>query len=68
MDNEKVSVCLLNKACGALGINLTVATHVFIVEPSWNPVWEDQAISRVHRMGQQWPIEVRRYVCKGAVQ
>jgi SNF2 family DNA or RNA helicase len=64
--NDDVPVFLLNKQCGAVGLNLTVATHVLIVEPSWNPVWEDQAVSRAHRLGQTGPIEIRRYCLKGA--
>lgn len=55
-----------NKALGATGINLTVANHVLILEPSWNPVFEEQAISRVHRLGQTSPIKVVRYVANSA--
>ena len=55
-----------NKALGATGINLTVVNHVLILEPSWNPVFEEQAISRAHRLGQTGPIKVVRYVVKGA--
>jgi hypothetical protein len=65
-NNEDVPVFLLNKQCGAMGVNLTVATHVLILEASWNPVWEEQAISRAHRLGQKGPIQVIRYIGKGA--
>ena len=36
-DDDRSSVFLLNKTCGAMGLNLTAATHVMILEPSWNP-------------------------------
>jgi hypothetical protein len=65
-DNPDVPIFLLNKQCGSVGINLTVASHIMILETSWNPVWEDQAISRAHRLGQKGPITVLRYICKGA--
>ena len=64
--DPEVPVFLLNKACGAVGINLTMATHVLILEPSFEPLSELQAISRANRLGQEGPIEVRRYVTQGA--
>jgi SNF2 family DNA or RNA helicase len=63
--DPKIPVFLLNKICGAVGINLTCATHVLILEASWNPVWESQAIGRAHRLGQTGPITVTRYVLEG---
>lgn len=65
-DNPDVPIFLLNKQCGSVGINLTVASHIMILETSWNPVWEDQAISRAHRLGQRGLITVLRYICQGA--
>jgi SNF2 family DNA or RNA helicase len=64
-DNDDVPVFLLQKNLGATGINLTVATHVLILEASWNPVFEEQAICRAHRMGQKGPIRVIRYLANG---
>ena len=66
VNSDSCHVFLLNKACGAVGINLTMATHVMILEPSWNPLWEEQAISRAHRLGQSGPIKVLRFSCDGA--
>lgn len=65
-DNPEVPVFLLNRLVGSMGINLTEASHIMILEASWNPVWEEQAVSRAHRLGQKGPIEVRRYVVQGA--
>lgn len=66
IDDDAMPVFLLNRGCGAVGLNLTVATHVLILETSWNPVWESQAIGRAHRLGQKGPISVNRYVCESA--
>ena len=36
---------------GGVGLNLTRASHVYILDPWWNPALEEQAIDRVHRIG-----------------
>lgn len=46
-------------------LNLTAATNVFVFEPAWNPAIEQQAIDRVHRLGQTSDVEVIRYIMKG---
>lgn len=46
-------------------LNLTAASHVFVFEPAWNPAIEQQAIDRVHRLGQTSEVEVIRYIAKG---
>jgi SWI/SNF-related matrix-associated actin-dependent regulator of chromatin subfamily A3 len=66
-NDEDVPVFLLNKTCGAVGLNLTVATHVFLLETNWDNTWESQAIGRAYRLGQTGPVKVMRYLCKGAV-
>ena len=65
--DAEMQVFFLTKACGAMGVNLTAASHIFILEPSWNPVWEKQAICRAHRLGQKGPITIKRYFCKGVL-
>ncbi|KAK0382814.1 hypothetical protein NLU13_9909 [Sarocladium strictum] len=49
---EGCRVLLCSLKCGSLGLNLTAATRVVIVEPFWNPFVEEQAIDRVHRLTQ----------------
>jgi SNF2 family DNA or RNA helicase len=63
-----VRVFLLTARVGAVGINLTAADHVFILEPSLNVAMEDQAISRAWRMGQTRPVKVIRMIVKGSVE
>lgn len=51
-----------------MGINLTQANRVFLMEPSFNPAVEAQAIGRVHRLGQKRKVEIIRMVMKDSVE
>jgi superfamily II DNA or RNA helicase len=51
-----------------VGINLTQANRVFLMEPSFNPALEAQAIGRVHRLGQKRNVEIVRFVMKDSVE
>ena len=65
------TVFLLSMRSGAVGINLTAANHVFLMEPAFNPALEAQAIGRAHRMGQTRPVTVKKFyikVCSTAIQ
>ncbi|KAF3790759.1 SWI/SNF-related matrix-associated actin-dependent regulator of chromatin subfamily A member 3-like 1 [Nymphaea thermarum] len=55
------------KVAGA-GINLTVASRVYLVEPWWNPAVEEQAMDRVHRIGQRQEVRVVRLIVKGSIE
>lgn len=61
-------VMLLSLKAGGLGLTLTAADHVYIMDPWWNPTVEDQALSRSHRMGQKNPVFVYRLVAKDTVE
>ena len=61
-------VMLLSLRAGGVGLNLTQADHVFIVDPWWNPAAEDQAADRAHRIGQDRPVMVYRLVATGTVE
>jgi SNF2 family DNA or RNA helicase len=63
-----LDVLLLSLRTGGLGLNLTAATHVFIMEPSWNPSLESQAVDRAHRFGQRRPVRVVRFLIKGTIE
>jgi SNF2 family DNA or RNA helicase len=43
-------------------LNLTTANHCILIEPQWNPMVEEQAISRIHRLGQEKPVFICRFV------
>jgi SWI/SNF-related matrix-associated actin-dependent regulator of chromatin subfamily A3 len=49
-------------------LNLTIANCVYILEPQWNPMVENQAIGRVLRLGQSRNVKVVRYIVKGTVE
>ncbi|CAH0520029.1 unnamed protein product [Peronospora belbahrii] len=63
-----LDVLLLSLRTGGLGLNLTAAAHVFIMEPSWNPSLERQAIDRAHRFGQTREVRVVRFIIKGSIE
>ena len=65
VDNPKVKVMLVSLRAGNAGLNLTVASHVIICDPFWNPFIEMQAVDRAHRIGQQLPVQVHRVLVKG---
>ena len=62
------SVMLLSLKAGGVGINLTAADHVFLMDPWWNPTVENQAIDRSHRIGQTQPILVHRLVAENTIE
>ncbi|KAG9454866.1 hypothetical protein H6P81_007770 [Aristolochia fimbriata] len=55
------------KAAGA-GINLTAASRLYLVEPWWNPGVEEQAMDRVHRIGQKEEVQVTRMIIKDSIE
>lgn len=58
------TVFLLSMRSGAVGINLTAANHVFLMDPAFNPALEDQAVGRAHRMAQTRPVTVKKFYIK----
>ncbi|KAK1773861.1 SNF2 family N-terminal domain-containing protein [Copromyces sp. CBS 386.78] len=67
-EGSQIPVLLMSIGTGAVGLTLTAASHVHIVEPQWNPSVEDQAIGRAHRMGQTKEVVVTRYIMQGTVE
>ncbi len=54
--------------CCCRRLNLTMANHVYLLEPQWNPSIEMQAIGRAARLGQTRPVRVVRYVVKHSIE
>ncbi|PCD21594.1 hypothetical protein FGRA07_11653 [Fusarium graminearum] len=67
-NDPAISVLLITMQTGAVGLTLTVATQVHIIEPQWNPSVEEQAIARALRMGQSNIVKVFRYIMKNTVE
>jgi superfamily II DNA or RNA helicase len=59
---------LISLKAGGVGLTLTAADHVFILDPWWNPAAENQAADRAHRIGQENPVLIHRLVARGTVE
>lgn len=66
--NEDCRVFLISLKAGGVGLNLTAADYVYIVDPWWNPAVEQQAIDRTHRIGQTKNIFAYRLICKDTIE
>jgi non-specific serine/threonine protein kinase len=66
--DESVKIFLISLKAGGLGLNLTAADYVYIVDPWWNPAVEQQAIDRTHRIGQTQKIFAYKMICKDTVE
>jgi len=65
---ENAGVFFISLKTGGLGLNLTEADYVFLLDPWWNPFVENQAIDRCYRMGQKNPVMVYRFITKGSIE
>jgi non-specific serine/threonine protein kinase len=67
-NDDTVRVFLISLKAGGVGLNLTAADYVYIVDPWWNPAVEQQAIDRTHRIGQTKNIFAYRMICKDTIE
>lgn len=67
-DPDGPPVMLLSLKAGGVGLNLTAADHVFLLDLWWNPAVEQQAADRAHRIGQQNPVFIHRLVSRNTVE
>ena len=67
-NDENCRVFLISLKAGGVGLNLTAADYVYIVDPWWNPAVEQQAIDRTHRIGQTKNILAYRMICKDTIE
>ena len=61
-------VFVISLKAGGFGLNLTEADYCFVLDPWWNPATEVQAVDRAHRIGQEHPVMVYRYVSVGTIE
>jgi SNF2 family DNA or RNA helicase len=66
--DNRTKVFLISLKAGGLGLNLTAADYVFILDPWWNPSAELQALSRAHRIGQDKNVFVKRYITTASIE
>ncbi len=65
---KSAQIFLIQLKSGGAGLNLTAADYVFILDPWWNPAVERQAMDRTHRIGQQNPVFVYKFISKETIE
>ena len=66
--DPKIKAFLISIKAGGLGLNLTEADYVFILDPWWNPAVEAQAIDRAHRIGQKKKVFTYKFITRNSVE
>ncbi|CAE1283508.1 ERCC6L [Acanthosepion pharaonis] len=66
--NKDIHIFLLTTQVGGVGLNLTVADRIIIVDPSWNPAIDSQAVDRIYRIGQKKNVIIFRLITCGTVE
>ncbi|XP_065700207.1 helicase-like transcription factor isoform X2 [Patagioenas fasciata] len=62
------TVMLLSLKAGGVGLNLTAASRVFLMDPAWNPAAEEQCFDRCHRLGQSRDVVITKFIVKDSVE
>jgi SNF2 family DNA or RNA helicase len=68
VDCDNPQVLLLSLKAGGVGLNLTAANHLLLLDPAWNPASEWQCFDRIHRLGQTKNVTIYKYVTKDSVE
>ncbi len=66
--NDEVRVFLISLKAGGVGLNLTQAGYVYLIDPWWNPAVETQAIDRAYRIGQHQNVMAVRLICPDTIE
>ncbi|KAJ5595984.1 SNF2 family helicase/ATPase [Penicillium hetheringtonii] len=66
--DDSITILLATIGAGGVGLNLTSASQVFIMEPQYNPASVAQAVDRVHRLGQTRPVKTVQFIMKGSIE
>ncbi|MCC9135722.1 SNF2-related protein [Pontibacter silvestris] len=67
-NDKSIQVFLISLKAGGVGLNLTAADYVFVLDPWWNPAVEAQAVDRAHRIGQQNTVFTYKFITKDTVE
>ncbi|MCI27630.1 SWI/SNF-related matrix-associated actin-dependent regulator of chromatin subfamily A member 3-like 1-like [Trifolium medium] len=65
---DEPMILLASLKSSSTGINLTAASRVYLMEPWWNPAVEEQAMDRVHRIGQKEEVKIVRLIAKNSIE
>ncbi|EGW33587.1 uncharacterized protein SPAPADRAFT_71410 [Spathaspora passalidarum NRRL Y-27907] len=68
LSDGKIAILLLSLKAGGVGLNLTTASRAFMMDPWWSPSIEDQAIDRIHRIGQNETVKVVRFIMENSIE
>lgn len=66
--DDEMRVLFLSLKAGGVGLNLTQADYIFLLDPWWNEAAENQAIDRAHRIGQSNTVIARRFICPNTIE
>jgi len=66
--DDSIKLFLLSLKAGGVGLNLTAADYVFVLDPWWNPAAEAQAVDRAHRIGQTKKVFAYKLIARGTVE
>ncbi|KAF2680949.1 P-loop containing nucleoside triphosphate hydrolase protein [Lentithecium fluviatile CBS 122367] len=66
--DPNIRVMLLTLQCGAVGLTLTEASRAYLMEPHWNPTIEEQALARIHRIGQKREVTTIRFYIRDSFE
>jgi len=67
-NDNSIKLFLISLKAGGVGLNLTKAEYVFMLDPWWNPAVEQQAIDRAHRIGQENTVFIYKFIAKNTVE
>ncbi len=67
-ENGDIKIFLISLKAGGVGLNLTKAEYVFLLDPWWNPAVEAQAIDRAHRIGQENKVIIYKFITRNTVE
>jgi SNF2 family DNA or RNA helicase len=67
-EDTKPAIILVSLKAGGTGVTLNTADYLFLMDPWWNPAVENQAIDRVHRIGQKSPVFIYRMITEGTIE
>ncbi|KAG8931874.1 hypothetical protein FRC03_004298 [Tulasnella sp. 419] len=66
--DPRCEVLLVSLRAGGVGLNLTAARRVYLMDPYWNPAVENQAVDRIHRLGQKNPVTTVKFVIEDSIE
>jgi SNF2 family DNA or RNA helicase len=66
--NPACEVLLVSLRAGGVGLNLTAAQRVYLMDPYWNPAVENQAVDRIHRLGQTRPVTTVKLIIENSIE